>query len=206
MFVPRLHRPEFLAPLQAEWKRGGSVRVEPLLLEAHAARFLAALRSVEHVPMQRFDAKEGFQAWRFGWVPGTDDCDHPLCILGRWLTSDGLKWVSALTERDLMPAPDPTLISDCAAKASFFEAYNDASAGRAVALRLHLTPTMWPAEWGGHLELLDGPEGAVVDRRAPAWNTLDLFDVRGPAAWRRLPLIQKHLEGYTISAWFHEAA
>ena len=205
MFVPRLHRPEVLDPLRAAWKEAASVRVTPLLQEAHAARFLGALRSVMHTPMQRFDPREGFQVWRFGWVPGEDDCDHPLCILGRWLRGDALSWVSALTERDLVPAPDPTFTSECAAKATFFEPYDDAGEGRSVAVRLHLTPTTWPPEWGGHLELLDGPEGAVVNRLAPAWNTLDLFDV-SRSAWRRLPLIQKHLEGYTISTWFHAAS
>ena len=203
MLVPRLHRPEVLGSLRAAWSENASVRVEPLFLEVHAARFLAGLRIVEHAPIQHFDSKEGFQAWRFGWVPGTDDCDHPLCILGRWLSGDGLNWVSALTGLDLTPASDPTLFSDRAAKATYFEPYNDACNDRVVALRLHFTPATWPAEWGGHLELLDGPEGEVVDRLPPAWNAVDLFDVRGPSAWRRLPLIQKHMEGYTVSVNYH---
>lgn len=202
MLVPRLQRPDVLADLRDEWRRGAAVRIEPVFREVHSASFLEALRSVDHVPLQRFNHIDGYQAWRFTWVAGTG-CDHPLCILGRWLRGDGVEWVSALTESALAAPPDPTLVSDQAAKATFFERYDESGDGRAVAFRFHLTPATWPVEWGGHLERLDGPDGEVADRFSPTWNALDLIDLRTRSSWRRLPLIEKHVEGFTVSGYFH---
>ena len=204
MLAPRLARPEVVAALGAAWRADGNVRASPALREVEAARFGEALRGHQHVPFFHVHATRGFQLWRSTWEPG-EGCDHPLCALGRWLAGDGRRWAEAVTGLALAPAPDPTLTSDRYAKATFYDAYDDADAdGRAVAFMLHLVPASWPAEWGGHMETLDAA-GRVQARWAPTWNTLDLFDVSAPGAWRRLPIVRHHLEGFTVSGHWHHA-
>ncbi|MFO0744668.1 MAG: 2OG-Fe(II) oxygenase family protein [Myxococcota bacterium] len=203
MLAPRLARPDVLAPLADAWRRHGHVRVESAFRESAAAAWLAALRGSEHTARFHVDptgATPSFQLWRFTWAPG-QGCDHPLCELGRWLHGDGVGWMSALTGLDLAAPRERELYSDKASKATFYDAYDEGGAGHALAFMLQLTPAGWPPEWGGHLELLGGRDGPVVERLAPAWNALDLFDVRRPGAWRRMPMIVKHLDGFAVSGW-----
>ena len=68
-----------------------------------------------------------------------------------------------------------------------------------------LSPEPWPAEEGGWLEFLGGPDGPVLERRSPGWNTLDLFDVRRPGRWHRVPILREHRARRTIAGWFHLA-
>jgi len=112
-------------------------------------------------------------------------------------------FVSAVTELPLAPDPQLQLVSDRNAKGSYYDAYDDHGPGLAVAFQLSLTPASWPADWGGHMELLDGPTGRVTARQSPQWNTLDLFDIRQPGAWRRSPTLMRHMHGYIISGWYH---
>lgn len=206
MLVPRLARPEVLASLRAEFASARRVRIAAAFPEARAVACLTALRGSQHRAAQRVDAEHGFQIWRFGFVPGVG-CDHPLCELGRWLHGDAVAWAAALTGRSLLPESDPMLFSDKAAKAAFRDTW-DARAdapGRVLAVQVHFTPASWPAAWGGHLELLAGPRGAPVgapvEALAPAWNAIDLIEVSAPT-WCRLPLIDRHVEGFTISGGF----
>jgi len=202
MLVPRLARPEVLASLRARFADLRRVRIEAPFPEARAAAYLTALRASDHRAFQHVDAERGFQIWRFGFLPGVG-CEHPLCELGRWLQGDAVAWVSALTGLSLMAEPDPMLFSDKAAKATFRDAYDARRevAGRVVGYQVHFTPASWPVAWGGHLEVLDQGGGAPVETWAPTWNALDLFEL-GNEAWRRLPLIDRHVEGYTISGGF----
>ena len=204
MLLPRSSRDELQRELGAAWREQGAARLEPAFPEARAVELLRALRGSEHLAGQRVDPETGLQLWRVGWEPGNDCVDHPLCELGRWLSGEGAAWVTALTGRALMVSPDPMLISDKACKAAFADPWDDAAPGRAVAFRVHLHPATWPVAWGGHLERLEGPDGPVVDRWAPAWNALDLFDLAlGRPTWRRLPMIDRHVEGYVISGFLN---
>jgi len=207
MLVPRLARAEVVAEVRARFQAMGRVRIEAAFPEAQAAACLTALRGSEHAALQRVDPAAGFQIWRFGFVPGVG-CEHPLCELGRWLQGDAVGWVSALTGAPLGAELDPMLLSDKACKAAFRDGY-DARAetvGRAIGYQVHFTPATWPVEWGGHLEVLAGPGGEVIERWAPAWNAIDVFELRGGVSWRRLPMIERHVEGYTITGGFHAAS
>jgi len=205
MLNPRLGRPDELAQLQGRFAATRRLRIEAAFPEARAAAWLTALRGSEHEAYQRVDPDAGFQVWRFGFEPGVG-CEHPLCELGRWLRADGVAWVAALTGLSLGAEPNPMLLSDKACKAAFRDGY-DARAeapGRVIGFAVHLTPGPWPVEWGGHLELHDGD---VVERFGPAWNTLDLFDLSAPGQGRRrLPMIDRHVEGYTITGGFHASS
>ncbi len=200
MIDPRHRTDEAMGTLQEQWKTG-AVRIEHALPTALAARLLEGLREEPHGPQIEPDPTHGYQLWRFAWVPEVA-CQHDLCELGRWLWTDGAVWASAVTGRPLGPDPSRQLVSDRFAKGSFFEAYDDHEPGRAVAFQLHLAPSDWPQSWGGHLQLLDGPDGPVREQRAPGWNVLELFDVSRPGAWRRGPVITEHLQGYVVSGWW----
>ncbi|MCC6622912.1 MAG: hypothetical protein IT385_16755 [Deltaproteobacteria bacterium] len=204
MLTPRLTRPEVMAELSAGFRARGAVRVEAALRERHAAAMIGSLRAHPHAPFFQVDPDQGYQVWRYAWQPH-GDCAHDLCALGRWLRGEGRAWAEAVTGLALAPDPEAPLVSDEVHKATFWDAYDDGGQGRAVAFMLHLVPASWPAEWGGHMEVLDAA-GAVVSRWAPTWNALDLFDVRAPGAWRRLPMIREHLEGFIVSgAWLPAA-
>lgn len=196
--APRCRRPKVMAALQAEWRAHGFVRVSDAFREAEAARWLAALRACEHVAYAHADPLASWQFRRFTWVPG-DACDHPQCALGRWLYGPGRAWMAELTGIALASSAPGELFSDEAAKASFYDAYDDHVPGRAIAFQVQLVPAPWPPEWGGHLECLGAADGPVVRSVAPAWNALDLYDVRRPGAWRRMPMIVEHLDGVVVS-------
>lgn len=198
MRSPHLDAPEAQAALRDAFTAHGRVRVPRVLDDAEAARLLATLRDQAH-PIDV--APDGtHQLWRHAWVPEAA-CDHRLCALGRWLWGDGRAWVEGLVGQSLRPDPSGTLVSDRFAKGAWFDPYDDGASPAVVAFQLHLAPSTWPASFGGHLELRDAA-GTVHDTLAPAWNALDLFDVRSPGAWRRLPMIREHLAGYVVSGWY----
>jgi hypothetical protein len=202
--LARHRQPEAVAALRQQLGERGAVRVAPAFAEASAVTFLQALSAVEFQPGQRMHPHDGHQIWRFGWVPGVG-CDHPLCELGRWLAGDGVGWASALVGRALVAAPEPMLFADRANKATFRDPWDAAAEvpGREVAVLVHLTTGPWPAAWGGHLERLDGRDGVLVERLAPAWNAVDVVDLRAPGRWLRQPLIDRHVIGYTVVCGYH---
>lgn len=200
MLAPRLASAAARAALAETFRRQGRVRVPDAFREAEAARWLGALQASEHRPLFLHDPRApGYQVWRFAWQPGEDACDHPLCELGRWVHGDALPFLEAVTGLELRPERRE-LTSDSLAKGTFWDAYDEGGGGAALALQIQLAPAAWPASWGGHMELLAGPDGPLVERVPPAWNALDLYDVRRPGAWRRLPLIVKHLDGFVVAA------
>jgi hypothetical protein len=74
-------------------------------------------------------------------------------------------------------------------------ARTDVPAGGMAAV-IGLTGACWPAEWGGHTELL-GADDVVLLRRAPGWDTLDLVDAGQPL---RVPLVLRHVESLAVHA------
>ncbi len=183
------------AALAVQFAETGWVRVSPAFREAQAIAYHTALSESEHVAFQRVDPATGFQRWRFGFVPGYD-CEHPLCELGRWLHNEGRVWASTVTGLSLGVEADPMLFSDKAAKAMFRDPFDAREVpGRVVAFVVHLTPAAWPATWGGHLEL-------AGHRLAPAWNAIDLVDVRPPRHVAKLPLLERHVAGFVVSGGY----
>lgn len=141
-----------------------------------------------------------FQHARYPIWPD-DDCDHPICAFARWFRTDGAAWISAVTGRDLVGPREEVLVGYWYGKGGFLDLHNDFGKGRAVALVLGLTPTTWPAEEGGWLEL-HGPAGHVVERRPPGFGTADLLDVSHPRHPHQIPMLTTHQRRLTITGWW----
>lgn len=206
MLSPDLRSPTTIGALREVWARAGSLRVERVLDDAVANEVLDAVRREPHaVTLPDDPTTIAFQYWK--WVGRPEPaCDHTLCRLGRTIQRDLLAWVEGLTGLALAPAPDGLVASALYTKGSYLDAHDDWGRGRAVAYVLGLTPSPWPQDDGGWLEFLDAREGAVTERRPPGWNALDLFDVRAPGRWHRVPILREHRERRAIAGWFHPRA
>ena len=185
------------------WSTAGTVRCEPLMPETTAVNCLRALRAADYVAAHRFELGQAYQLWRYGWRP-CDACDqHPLCRLGRWVVGDGVAFVSAVTGRDLHAPTDALLLADHTRKGSFFETYDDAAQGASIALQLHFTTASWPAHWGGHIARCPSDAQGPTEGWSPSWNALDIIDLERGSTLRRMALMTRHVEGFTIAFWLH---
>ncbi len=193
-----------VAGLRATWQERGSIRVERFLADDVAVALRDTARNtateLRVSPPDRF----AFQYWAATLVPESD-CDHHLCRFGRWLWSDAVAWVSALTDLPLAPPADRLLVATHYDKGSYLDPHDDWDGARQVAFVLGLTDDVWPADQGGHLEFLAADDQAVrvIERRAPGWNTLDLFDVRASARPHMIPILRRRAERRAISGWFY---
>lgn len=205
MLHPHLMEPGVMAGLAAAWQAQGSLRLEPFLADDVAGALAGALRGQEHTLQATPPSTFMFQYWAHAFVP-EPACDHVLCRFGRWLWSKGAAWVSTLTGLELGPPPDRVLMATLYSKGCYLDAHNDHDGHRQVAYVLGLTADAWPAEHGGYLEFLavEGAAIRVTERRAPGWNTLDLFDVRAPVRLHRVPMLTHAAERRAITGWLYE--
>lgn len=194
-----------VAALRAAWQDAGSVRVAPVLDDAAARDVVDAVRAQPHA-LAVGRAGLGFQYHAYALVP-EDGCEHLLCRFGRWLWTDGVALASAISGLALAPPPDRTFVCTRYDKGCYLDPHNDHDGARAVAFVLGLTEASWPAEDGGHLEFLatDAVGVRVVERRAPGWNTLDLFDVRGRDRVHAVPIVRRRVERRAVIGWFYPA-
>jgi hypothetical protein len=193
-----------LPELAATFRERGSLRLEPFLRDDLATELADSLRTLAHTIKVGTHPELAFLYYELSLVP-EPSCDHVTCRVGRWLHDEGRAWVAELTGLALAPPPDGHLVATCFGKGCYLDPHNDVDGARAVAYVLGLTRGAWPAEQGGHLEFIDGEgdEIAVRERRAPGWNTLDLFDVRRPGRTHRVPLVTEHHERRAVSGWFY---
>lgn len=208
----RWRDPAATAALRDAWtSSGGSIRIEGVLEPDLARAAHEALRAQPHEVAIPDQPGIAFITWKLSLVP-EPRCDHVVCRVGRWLHGPGAAWVSSITGLDLGPPPDGRASAFVYAKGSYLDDHNDWGRERQVAYVLGLTPPgpdggpPWPEERGGWLEFTRGREGPVVESRPPGWNTLDLFDVRGPDRWHRIPLVRDHVERRTFAGWLHPRA
>jgi hypothetical protein len=195
---PRLRDDAVRTEQRAAWRARGSLRVEGFLERSLAPEVLDHVRRLPYQPAIASPGEPSFLFWRCAWKP-EESCDHLLCALGRCIRGEVVGWASDVTGLALAP-PDGLVVATLHEKGSFADLHEPGGRGRAVAFVLGLSPEPWPAESGGHLEIVDAASGAVLERRAPAWNALDLIDVRGPRAWR-VPIVREHVEGRAIAGW-----
>ena len=94
------------------------------------------------------------------------------------------------------------LLATLYTKGCYLAPHNDYDGTRAIAYVLGLSPRPWSAAQGGHLEFLSADGRRVLERRAPGWNTLDLFDVHRAPPLHRVPLVTEHVERRTLTGWF----
>ena len=190
--------------LRQQWNDTRNIRIDDFLDADFAAAVLTALREVPHTFAEQTVPDLKFQYGIHRNYPDVA-CDHTLCILNRGWYTDVLRWVVELAGHPLAPPTDGTLISTHYGKGSYLDPHNDKGPTRRIAFILGFTPETWPAEHGGHLEFLDGRDGDVFirERRAPGFNTLDLFDVQQEHMTHQVPLLLDHYERRAVSGWFH---
>lgn len=192
--------------------RDGHARLEPALPEAFVVQCLRALRGAGFAADQRVDPDRGFQIWRFDWDPAhPSPClEHPLCDLGRAFQGGLRRWLEAVTGLTLA-SPELPFEAQRLGKGGFLDPRRDerAEAPGLLAL-LHLATAPWPATWGGHVELSDATEttdeGTTLARPkvlGPAWNALDLVDLRR-LPWHRVPLLTRHVDAFHVTFRFRE--
>ncbi len=194
--------------LAAEWRARGALRIQPLLDDEVARALVAELRALPHRVNTASAADLAYLYFRYDATPDPA-CDHVLCAVGRWLFGAGPAWIGDLVGRSLEAPPDDALAATLYSKGCYLDPHNDADGVRSVTYVLGLTDESWPAERGGHLEFLAPPARApvrVIERRAPGWNSLDLFDVERATHIHRIPMLLDHRERRAISGWFHRPA
>jgi hypothetical protein len=204
MLHPRLRDPAVVAALRATWAAERSLRIDDVLADGAALALRDAVRACPHTLLMSPSDQLAFQYWVFSQVPDTD-CDHVVCRAARWLWTDGVAWVAALTDLALAPPADRQLVATHYDKGSYLDCHNDWNDARKVAFVLGLTEHAGPAEEGGWLEFHapDGDGGHVVERRPPGWNTLDLFDVRGLDHPHAVSIVTRRAERRALSGWFY---
>lgn len=207
MLHPSLESASALAALRSQWQTTGSLRIAPFLADDAADAIATALRSQVHALDSRPDPGFGYLYWKLPWQPDPA-CEHLLCELGRWLFGDGAAWLSELTRMSLGPPPDRMLIATLYTKGSYLDAHNDYDGERQVAYVLGLTRDLPFDDRGGALEFLEvqGDQVRVSERRPPAWNALDLFDVSKPVRMHRVPILTGRAERRAISGWLHKGS
>jgi hypothetical protein len=192
--------------LAARFRESGNLRVRPFFEDTVAGALVEALKVQPFtLTLPEAGSPFDFQYWKFTLAPEAA-CDHVLCRCARWLDGDFVPWVEAVTGLELEPPPESTLAASLYVKGSYLDAHNDWGKGRAVAYVIGLTRGGLPENAGGALEFLDsssGVPGAPCERRAAEWNTLDLFDVRAPARWHRVPIVREHVERWAIYGWLY---
>lgn len=203
MLHPELNAPPARRALRARWEETRSLRIEPFLAEDAAARLLEALRQAPFRLVTTSPGSFAYQLWEHTYAP-EPACEHVLCAFGRFLHEDGLALVREVTGLPLAPREDRAVTATLYTRGCYLDAHNDSDGARAVAYVVGLTPGRWPAERGGHLEFLEPAGGSVRvrERRAPGWNTLDLFSVVEDRP-HRIPIVRDPVERRAISGWFY---
>lgn len=216
MLSPHLEDAGIIEQLSAELARAGRLRISNVLDPAAASALLEAQRRAPFI-------LRGHRADRVGWQQGpatgldlqywqhvidvtdTSAAEDGLAAFGRWVFSDGLRWLEQLTGLPLAPPADGRLIATSYAKGSYLDAHNDYDGERRLALVFGFTPTPIPAEHGGQLEFISLAGGAaqVEMAFAPGFNTLDLFEVFERPPIHRVTLVRAHVERRAITCWLY---
>ena len=185
------------------WKANGSLRLEGLLADDVARTIRDALRGQTH---EMLAASPPAFSYQYGVLPYTPEehCDHVLCQFGRWWWSDGTALAAAITGMELRPPEDRILVATLYQRGCFLDPHNDHDGARRCAFVLGLTEDSWSFAEGGHLEFLEAAGGTihVAERRAPGWNTLDLFDVSGTKHLHQVPVLTRDVERRAFAGWF----
>jgi hypothetical protein len=191
------------AAARAAWQARSSVRFAPFLDDevAHTLRL--------HLRAQPFGAAPPSASVRLQYEAFTNipeaGCDHFTCMFARWMWDELPAWLEQVTGRRFHPPISRELVAMMYRRGSYLDLHNDRDPVRKLAFVIGLTDTWWPPEAGGHLEFVEPDDDRglrLIERRAPGWNTLDLFAVDTHDRLHQVPQLVSDLERLTISGWF----
>lgn len=204
---PRLGDPGEVAALAARWREtGGCLRIDGLLAPGLAEALEGALLELPFESHLEHDEHVRCFFWRcIVAVPGPDapPLPPPFDRAARLVLRDIPALAAAISGRPVRGPTSEWVIACRYRKGSYLDVHNDHGPGQAIAYVVGLTRAAWPAEQGGHLEFLASDRETVLERRAPGWDTLDLYDVHPAPRWHRVPLLLEHAERLTLSGWIH---
>lgn len=197
-----LHPGLDLPALATRWQASRNLRIEGFLQPEVAGLLVDAVRLQPHT-LRTGNGPLTFLYGECTLIP-EPACDHPTCAFARWWHTTGRVVIEGITGQRLRSPDDQRVVATHYGKGAYLDAHNDFDGQRAVAYVLGLTRSSWPAEEGGHLEFLgvEGSEVVVLERRAPGFNTLDLFEVSQNPPPHRIPIVTGHHERRAISGWF----
>ncbi len=200
----RWRDPAEVAAAAAAWRERRNLRLTDVLADDAIAGLRDAVAALHH-PLVAATAPD--YAYQYGAVasPPEAGCDHAWCQFARWWWDDGVAFVSAITGLRLRPPRDRVLMSTELRRGAFLDPHNDFDGARRVAYVLGLTRDAWDPALGGHLEFLavEGGVTVVTERRAPGWNTLDLFAVDRDPPLHQVPIVTADVERRAITGWWY---
>jgi hypothetical protein len=200
----RWRDPATIAAAARAWRARPNLRLEGLLADDTIAALRDTVAALHH-PLVAASAPD--YAYQYGAVasPPEDGCDHAWCQFARWWWQDGVALIDAVTGERLRPPRDRVLMSTELRRGGFLDPHNDFDGARRVAYVLGLTRDSWAPALGGHLEFLAVVDGraVVTERRAPGWNTLDLFAVDRDPPLHQVPIVTANVERRAITGWLY---
>jgi hypothetical protein len=198
----RWRDPAARAELAARWREHRSLRIAGALEPGIAAELAARVAALPVVPVAD---PAGNGVW---WgctvaLPPLPDPQLPECFyrIVRFFDDDLPELARAITGRRLAPPRRGRFDVRIWRKGSFADGAPLVPPAALEAV-LGLTAASWPEAWGGSVELLDA-DGAVIERRPPGFDTLDLTEGTPPM---RTTLLTRHVAVLTVHGLLEEPA
>lgn len=185
----RLSDPGVLAELAARWRARPALRIEGALAPGLAAELAAVVRTLPLGAVRDRDRDE--IRWRcLVTVPPGVDPQLPECLFRvARMARDELPGLLLAITGERLAVATPERLSIVGLRKGSYAAESAPERGVEVVLGIAAVP--WPAEWGGHTEVLD-PEG---ESWAPA---ADVLELRGAGVPARIPVVTRHVESLAI--------
>lgn len=184
---PRLADAAEREALRGRWSASTALRIDEVLAPGLAAELADWLPTLPLEP--RYLAEQVALTWACEiQVPDEIDPQHPEALyrLVDFLDRDLPALARTITGRALAPPVARVVHVSSLRRGAYVDAGTTLAPPGGIDVVLGLTGPRWPADCGGHTERLDD-DGAVSQRLAPGFDTLDLY----PAGRYRVPLLTR---------------
>ena len=199
-----IHGPD-LADSIAAWPTHNNIRLGPVLPQELAHRVADAILNA---PLQSYHVHDSHIRCFLWRTVLTYDPTNPRGLaspfgeLADWVQRILPALATAITGRVVSPPVHPCLSLSVFRKGCYLDTHNDHGSGAALAWVLGLTREQWDLDSGGSLEFVSDAQGhQVLERRAPAFNTLDLYTVHPVPRWHRVSLLLADVMRVTVRGW-----
>ena len=202
--APWLREADALGELRARWADTRRMRIEDALAPGLADTLADAV--FDH-PFtfyeQHVNDVRCVKYHQLHMLPGPEETSDfaPMAAAMQLFQRDLPALASAITGQALHRISGEALGFDCYTKGSYLDAHTDQGPDRLIAYVVGLTRDTWPAEEGGHLEFLAPDETSILDRWAPGFGSLDLFNIYPLVRPHRIPLLQTHVIRLSVNGW-----